>query len=251
MKPLSEIYAKYTSAQPGAGDKGTVHSYIEVYSDVLEPYRKCKNVLEIGILNGQSLRMWEEYFEDAAVFGLDISDTYLKAIIAEGTHRIAIFNARDVAAVAKEYAGIKFDVIIEDASHALEDQLAIYAIFKDYLAPDGLYIVEDVANIDQVRSQFLAIDKEKIVSVVDRRLVKHRYDDVLVLIGGIQNRKSSFAYIDNMFNHLSAAPSDMRAHMPRIYYLAVQCERIVEMGVWDCTSTWALLAGQAQVDAVV
>ena len=246
MKTLAEIYAKYPSNQVGGGDKGTVHSYIDIYSGMLEPYRQCKNVLEIGILNGTSLRMWEEYFSKADVYGCDITDKDLKPMIAEGTHNIAIFNALDAKQVKKHYGRIKFDVIIEDASHSLADQLALYPIFKDYLAPNGLYIIEDVDNIDVVRPQFLALDPDKLISVVDRRLVKHRFDDVVIAIGGIQDRKARFDYIDNMFNYHSGNPSDMVAHMPRIFYLAVKCKRIVEFGVWDCTSTWALLAGKPE-----
>jgi len=229
---------------PGSSDKGDVHSYIPVYEELLQPYRNCANVLEIGILAGQSIRMWEQYFHSAKVYGVDISDKDLKPMIAEGTHKISIFNACDPAQVEAHFKGIKFDVIIEDASHALADQLALYNIFKYYLSPNGIYIVEDVDKIDEVRPQFLALDQEKVIRVIDRRLVKHRFDDVLIVIGGIQDQKSKFDYINNMFNHLSGAPTDMKAHMPRILFYAAQAARIVEFGVWDCTSTWGLLAGK-------
>ena len=244
MKTLSEIYAKYPATKPGSADKGSVHSYIEVYEDLLKPYRNCKNVLEIGILAGQSLLMWEEYFSEASVHGVDITDKDLGPMIAAGTHKISIFNACDTEQVEKHFAGMKFDVIIEDASHALSDQLALYGIFKNYLTPNGIYIVEDVDKIDQVRQQFLSLDSSKVIQVIDHRLVKHRFDDVLVVIGGIQNQKSKFDYINNMFNHLSGTPTDMQAHMPRILFYAAQAPRIVEFGVWDCTSTWGLLAGK-------
>lgn len=192
MKTLAEIYAQFPATQPGGADKGSVHSYIPVYEELLQPYRSCANVLEIGILSGQSLLMWEQYFHSAKVYGVDIDGKALKPMIAEGTHKISIFNACDPAQVAAHFKDTKFDVIIEDASHALSDQLAIYKIFKDYLAPSGIYIVEDVDKIDLVRPQFLALDPEKVTRIIDRRLVKHRFDDVLIVIGGIQDQKSKF-----------------------------------------------------------
>lgn len=243
MKSLAEIYQSYQSPE-SHGDKGTVHSYIPVYEELLAPYRKCKNVLEIGILNGQSLQMWEEYFPDSNVYGIDITDKDLKPLIASGKHNIRIFNACDAAKVEEHFGGMKFDVIIEDASHALADQLKLYKNFKHHLTENGIYIVEDVDKIDQVRQQFLDLDTQKVTRIIDRRLVKHRFDDVLIVIGGIQDQKSKFDYINNMFNHLCGTVSDMQAHMPRILKYACQSKRIVEFGVWDCTSTWGLLAGK-------
>ncbi len=46
------------------------------------------------------------------------------------------------------------------------------------------------------------------------------------------------------FSATKALSTDMWEHMERIRYYASQCESIVEFGVYDCTSTWALLAGR-------
>ena len=70
MQSLAEIYERYTAPQgvQGCGDKGTVHSYIESYAVLLEPYRAtAKQVVEIGLGNGLSLRMWEQYFRGAVM----------------------------------------------------------------------------------------------------------------------------------------------------------------------------------------
>jgi SAM-dependent methyltransferase len=188
MKSLAEIYAPYSSPQCH-GDKGTVHSYIEVYDRLLASFRAKPglNILEVGILNGSSLRMWEEYFNLATVYGIDSSYTPLdmadlRTMIAEGTHHIRILDATNCQQVAEHFGDVTFDVIIEDASHILEDQLCIYANFKDKMAPGGLYIIEDVADLDTVRPLFENIDPRRKVEVMDRRSIKNRFDDVLVLI---------------------------------------------------------------------
>src|SRR6185369_13519508 len=68
---LQNLYNKYYDPKTGWPDKGTVHSYIEVYEELFAPYRKkAKNILEIGLMSGESLRMWTEYFS-GNVFGID------------------------------------------------------------------------------------------------------------------------------------------------------------------------------------
>ena len=92
MKTLKNIFE--TLQQQGfETDKGTVHSYIDVYEDVLAPYRKTANkMLEIGVFKGNSLRMWENYFEWADVIGVDCHETPhdgmadLREMIKSGEH---------------------------------------------------------------------------------------------------------------------------------------------------------------------
>jgi spermidine synthase len=188
METLQRIYEKHIGPG-GFPDKGTVHSYIEVYEERLSPYRlSAKKVLEIGLFSGESLRMWEEYFENAEVYGIDCDEqphggmVDLRPMIAEGTHNISILDATDRVAIKNEFGSIQFDVIIEDASHQLAHQLEIYNIFKQHLSPNGIYIIEDVDRIDEVRSQFENIDPNKNIQILDRRSIKGRFDDVLIII---------------------------------------------------------------------
>ena len=54
-------------------DKNTTHSYIESYEKLFETYKDNKiNLLEIGSHNGGSLRLWNDYFSDATIIGLEI-----------------------------------------------------------------------------------------------------------------------------------------------------------------------------------
>lgn len=192
MKMLSEIYAKYAGADCLSGcDKGSVHSYIDVYEEIFAPYRHtASRVLEIGLMTGASLRMWEEYFdkEGVEVCGVDLCDrphdglADLRPLIAEGTHRISLLDATNTQQVEDAFGAACFDVIIDDASHALVQQFDIYAVFKDRLSPGGIYVIEDVEKIDDSRALLEQIDPDKNVTILDRRSVKGRFDDVLVII---------------------------------------------------------------------
>jgi hypothetical protein len=53
---------------------------------------------------------------------------------------------------------------------------------------------------------------------------------------------SAEAIVDHYRVELKA-PTDMWEHMPTINKYAHLCHRIVEFGVYDCTSTWGLLSG--------
>ena len=55
-------------------DKAVRHNYTLNYDWLLEPYRNsAKNVMEIGVKKGGSLKLWREYFHrDAHIFGIDI-----------------------------------------------------------------------------------------------------------------------------------------------------------------------------------
>ena len=54
-------------------DKNTVHSYLPLYNNLLKSKKDtAKNVLEVGIFNGGSIKLWSDYFTNANVYGLDI-----------------------------------------------------------------------------------------------------------------------------------------------------------------------------------
>lgn len=56
-------------------DKNTVHSYLSLYQKLLISKKEtAKNVLEVGIYNGGSIKLWSDFFTNANVYGLDIMD---------------------------------------------------------------------------------------------------------------------------------------------------------------------------------
>ena len=54
-------------------DKNSTHSYIELYENLLHNKQfTAKNILEIGIQRGGSIKLWHDYFINATVYALDI-----------------------------------------------------------------------------------------------------------------------------------------------------------------------------------
>lgn len=177
METLSEIYSKYPRC-----DKGSTHSYISLYEELLNPYRNG-SILEIGLFWGDSLRVWEEYFSGRKV-GVDCSElphdglADLTPMIKERTHDIRIFNAEDEREVNRNFILEKpFEIIIEDAGHEINQQINLFRIWKNYVAPNGIYIIEDIQEIDKTQHLFIGLG----FKIIDRRYVKGRYDDVLAV----------------------------------------------------------------------
>lgn len=180
MLSLNEIYLKHKNGD--WPDKNSVHSYLPVYEELLAPYRHtAKNVLEIGLMSGESLRMWDEYF-DGMVYGMDCDikpiggKADLSKAIQDGLG-IIIADATNPEQVKEHLGATKFDVIIEDANHDIVQQLEILATLRPYLTKGGIYIIEDIQDVDKNGWMFTALGGE----IIDRRHVKNRYDDVLVI----------------------------------------------------------------------
>jgi SAM-dependent methyltransferase len=177
MKSLNEIYVNYQSPE-GHGDKGTAHTYINEYEKLLDQYRENSTVLEIGICRGESLKMWDEYFINSKVYGIDITDQHIKDLISENKYNIIIGNAcsKDIL---KQLNNLSFDVIIDDGSHLINDQVNSFNILKNIMNPNGIYIIEDVNNIDSTKDKLTKLHDN--VEIIDNRHIKNRIDDVLVV----------------------------------------------------------------------
>ena len=176
MSTLNEIYNKY-SLPEGSGDKGTAHSYIDNYYNYrFEKIRfKKLNVLEIGVSTGLSLEMWCEYFPNSNIIGVEME----KINYQPTNKRITIIYGD--ATDAKTFNKIEnLDIIIDDGSHIFTDQIISFAILFHRLNQRGIYIIEDVRDIDSVGKIFKRLNEK--TKIFDFRKLKNRNDDVIIEI---------------------------------------------------------------------
>tara|TARA_R110000772_G_scaffold182578_3_gene293835 strand:+ start:149 stop:727 length:579 start_codon:yes stop_codon:yes gene_type:complete len=189
MKTLEEIYKGHSmdGKAVGHGDKGTAHTYIPEYERLFTPFRDKKiNILEIGIAYGESLELWYKYFNNAKVFGADIHDIeiFSDKFYPGGYKNDERFTIWISDATKPEFLDVigdtKFDIIIDDGSHQLHDQIASYELLKNRMNPGGLYIIEDISNITIDAIEFEE-RHDGDVEIYDGRAKKNRYDDALVI----------------------------------------------------------------------
>ena len=148
-------------------DKGTTHSYLEVYDKLFKDLKNI-NLLEIGTQYGGSLEMWRDKFPGSNIYGIDINP------LREPDGVTIIKGDATKEEILEKVKGVEFDVIIDDGSHKVEDQLKSLEIFYPKLNKGGLFIIEDIQDIDKDRDKFKG-------EIIDLRDVKGRYDDVLII----------------------------------------------------------------------
>ena len=125
-------------------DKSTGHNYHKVYSVLFSDLDSVKNVFEVGIANGSSLRAWKELFPASEVFGVDLNIDHL---IKED--RISTFWADqgDPATfnLVKEAAGIgEVDLVVDDGSHQLKHSMDTFSALLPWLSIGGWIVIEDI-----------------------------------------------------------------------------------------------------------
>lgn len=131
---LTDIGIKFNT------DKATYHKFTDAYDAALSNLRGNEiSILEIGIWNGASLMMWNEYFPFAKIYGVDINPyTHLD------TERIKTIIANQESREQLSALPDKLDVIVDDGGHTmLQQQLTLSVMFKK-LVPGGIYILEDL-----------------------------------------------------------------------------------------------------------
>jgi len=118
------------------------HAYMEYYEKRLAQTNPA-NILEIGVLEGASLRMWAHLFPRAQVIGIDINPKCREQ--ASERISIEILDVGDPEQIG-EFATRSplFDFIVDDGSHKERETItALYALWGR-LIPHGLYAIEDV-----------------------------------------------------------------------------------------------------------
>lgn len=140
METLYEIGKRHGT------DKGTVHRYtLDVYPRYMEPLRNQPvRLLELGILNGASLRMWSEYFTHprSEIIGVDNWDVALQSDVGRARKVWCDFSMKTAIEDLRELG--KVDVIIDDGPHVPVYQHSCFEILWPQLAPGGIYVIEDL-----------------------------------------------------------------------------------------------------------
>ena len=128
----------------GTDKASRVHNYLQFYETFFAGMRpKAIRLLEIGILNGASLKVWEEYFPNATIIGADINtDTRRFETARTKVEIIDQSNAQDMIDLAVRHG--PFDIIIEDGSHLWEHQITSLKLLFPFVRVGGFYVVEDL-----------------------------------------------------------------------------------------------------------
>lgn len=142
IEPVVDENSLMNIAEVFSTDKHYLHNYFnQVYQDLLYPLKNTVNTfIEIGTLDGNSLKVFKRFFKNAKIYGID-----LKEDIVDGDIEVIKCdqsNADELISFSKKFKDV--DIILDDGSHKMYDQQITLAILFNILKPGGLYILEDL-----------------------------------------------------------------------------------------------------------
>jgi|TARA_B110001452_G_scaffold203323_1_gene173343 hypothetical protein len=178
------------------------HNYNDVYELL---FRLCKDnvksLIECGIgtnnlafkssmgVNGKpgaSLRVWRDYFPSAKVIGIDIdkdilfSEDRIETYYCDQTDPKSIADFTETSKILEK----TINIIIDDGLHEFQAGKIFFEGMAKYLAPNGIYIIEDVTPKNMLlykdyfltltkkfSVQFFSLTRPGIIDVVDNRLI--------------------------------------------------------------------------------
>lgn len=267
---LADIHLHYDT------DKGTEHSYIDIYDTLFGPYQHQDiNFLEVGALTCGSLKMFHSYFANANIYGIDDwsqkNDQFGNTLESKGIDLVQLVqdvarryprihlrtcNSTDAAQVRSKIGQIKFDVIVDDGDHHPHSQFKTFENLWPTLKPHtGLYVIEDVMDthyLCNLLSEY-AQKNNLSISINPYNLLKNgRGDDNLVVVipqrtvmeHFYQSCTPQMDYQDLYLNMINQAPPV--AHFVEVGSwkggsAAYMCVEIANSGkniVFDCVDTW-------------
>ena len=181
-------------------DKNDVHSYLDTYEKLfINKKNTAKNILEIGIgnfreKNGGSIELWNAYFTNAKIYGLDIltPDRVIDTLF--NNDNIILYT--EIDAYDEKFfkntfldKNIKFDVVLDDGPHSLDSMIQFIKLYSQVMADDGILIVEDIQDIEWINILKIVVpdNLKEFIEIYDLRANKNRYDDILFVIN--KNKK--------------------------------------------------------------
>jgi hypothetical protein len=142
-----------------ATDKHWLHNYMPYY-DRHSPNKDAEKILEIGVKYGGSIKFWHDAFPKAKIYGVDIDlrnawkgsrhgllDPDDRTILLEGSQTDEKFNKEQVVPCGP------FDMIVDDASHIAQHQIAGFKLLWPSVKSGGWYVVEDLYYRNYARNK--------------------------------------------------------------------------------------------------
>lgn len=151
-KPSEEYVTYFYNIFCSKGtDKAIPHTYHRIYSALFKDLTSVKDILEIGIYQGASLRAWSEIFPNSKIVGLDIDTTYfvnderIKSFWADQNSKESFKNVFD------QLENPSYNLILDDGYHGWHETYNTFQVCLEKLKIGGWYIIEDIKTIYEQR----------------------------------------------------------------------------------------------------
>lgn len=154
---LSELIKLHPDRYTTDKNDYTTHTYCtDFYDKEFAKYKESLTgphgvyVLEIGINSGGSILLWNDYFcytykIHSRITGIDIN---IPQDIANKLLRYSSIEVYQQDAYKQLLKNKAFDIIIDDGSHEVNDQIIVVREYSKLLLPGGILVIEDVQSIE-------------------------------------------------------------------------------------------------------
>ena len=143
---LDELAQKYGSDKSSKG-----HGYVKYYEQHFCSLKDLNlKILELGVREGWSMRMWHDYFPNSIICGIDNDLENLCPASFEEERIIFELGSQEdekfLDEICTNYG--PFDIVVDDASHISPLTIKSYQILFPRLKPGGIYVIEDLHVCD-------------------------------------------------------------------------------------------------------
>ena len=182
-------------AQPSKRESKKIiaHGYAKIYEKYLKDNKDgISNIIELGSFYGNASAAFFFYFKNAQIYSADINpDMYLYS-----SKRLENFftDTSSRSSIEKNILNknIKFDLIIEDASHMLKDQIiSLFILFKT-LKSGGLFIVEEIDFPEKREDMRIDQDFPDLKTILKKIMNKENFNSKYI------NENEKFFFLDNV-----------------------------------------------------
>lgn len=166
MRPIRDILRSYAvfdseGRHTNGTDKESNHRYGDAYEKLIadnfsrgpaSPRAVVKLVMEVGVAGGECLLAWREVFPNALIVGMDVQPS---ARACGERIEFHLGDQRSQTDCERVTGGRLFDLIIDDATHLLEDTLRTFLYLWPHVRPGGIYVVEEFPNVGSLWSNII------------------------------------------------------------------------------------------------
>ena len=130
------------------------HNYEEFYHQNLGEFKnKNLDILEIGSAKGDGIASFYFYFPNSNLIGLDNNPFRIRYKSKRIRNIYVDISSKKIMKNLTNHLNQKFDIIFEDCSHKLIDQIICFAENFKNLKKGGFYVVEDL-NFPEVHEKY-------------------------------------------------------------------------------------------------
>ena len=206
---LNKLFTFYNTDKANLVDSGKTkgHGFAKFYEKHLSEFKNKQkiNILEIGSFSGASAAAFSKYFPNSEIYCLDINLLNFKFVSKKihvfGMNSSNIKMMNNFLKKINFFKEIKFfDIVIDDGSHILSDQLIALNFFYKLVGKEGYYIIEDykllnhfkhLNDVNEVSIEELAKNIRNRY-VFNSKLISHETIDNIIL-----NNQNIYEYMGN------------------------------------------------------